>query len=61
MSELLRPQVDLALAVRAARAAGDLVRTAFSSPVVAEAKGSHDVVTATDRASEALLADILLG
>ena len=61
MSGRLRPQVDLALAVRAARAAGDLVRTAFSAPVVAEAKGSHDVVTATDRASEALLADILLG
>ena len=61
MSGLLRPQVDLALAVRAARAAGDLVRTAFAAPVVAEAKGSHDVVTATDRASEALLAEILLG
>jgi len=61
MSGALRPQVDLALAVRAARAAGELVRTAFASPVVTEAKGSHDVVTATDRASEALLAEILLG
>ena len=61
VSGALRPQVDLALAVRAARAAGELVRTAFASPVVTEAKGSHDVVTATDRASEALLAEILLG
>lgn len=47
--------------MRAARAAGELVRTAFAAPIVAEAKGSHDVVTATDRASEALLAEMLLG
>ena len=61
MSGALRPRVDLELAERAARAAGELVRNAFSAPVVAEAKGSHDVVTATDRASEAMLAEILLG
>ena len=57
----LRPGTDLTLAVRAARAAGALVRSAFAAPIVAEAKGSHDVVTATDRASEALLAEMLLG
>jgi myo-inositol-1(or 4)-monophosphatase len=51
--------VELALAVAAAEAAGNLLLDAFGHPVPERRKGRHDVVTALDRQSERLIMDRL--
>jgi len=49
----------LAAAIDAARQAGALLRTYWERGVVAEYKGAIDLVTEADRASEALILDML--
>jgi myo-inositol-1(or 4)-monophosphatase len=55
--------LDLALAVSAAegaaRAAGALIRYAFKNPRKVDDKGTNDLVTETDRASETLVSRLL--
>lgn len=51
--------IALSVAEGAARAAGALAREAFRRPRPAEDKGVNDLVTATDRANEALIVGIL--